>query len=342
MEGVTLFAVFALAMGVLIWARAHRHRSPALEPRVEGAADIHNKLMDRFTANDDCSAYIQTPAGKAVLESAPLDSTPDRAPSARRSRILWSVQVIGPGCAGFGFQIGQPQHREDVSQPSRHGILGCRSAPVSSFGDRFVHPVAQARLWEPSPAQSTSAPDIRRGTWDHWRNGLHRRDERCLAHGRRARSKSRGRGADGRGNVPGLLRPDPRARVGLPGAASPATVILATNLLQETYYRFYKAGAAHHDEGHRRNSLFLHPPRTSPATPTAATARIKSSLIEVNEADEGRWPSTRASRALRESTDLWRAHGSIETGPAQMLWLAYALGFDPRRDRGDRRVKTAA
>src|SRR3954471_20913297 len=31
---------------------------------------------------------------------------------------------------------------------------------------------------------------------------------------------------------------------------------LADDLLQETYYRFYKAGAAHQDEGHRRNSLF--------------------------------------------------------------------------------------
>src|SRR5882757_9524884 len=31
---------------------------------------------------------------------------------------------------------------------------------------------------------------------------------------------------------------------------------LADDLLQETYYRFYKAGAAHQDESHRRNSLF--------------------------------------------------------------------------------------
>ena len=31
---------------------------------------------------------------------------------------------------------------------------------------------------------------------------------------------------------------------------------LADDLLQEAYYRFYRAGAAHVDEAHRRNSLF--------------------------------------------------------------------------------------
>src|SRR2546423_6585005 len=32
---------------------------------------------------------------------------------------------------------------------------------------------------------------------------------------------------------------------------------LADDLLQESYYRFYRLGARHADETHRRNSLFL-------------------------------------------------------------------------------------
>ena len=34
--------------------------------------DVHNKLLDRFTSNEDLLAYIQTPVGRKFLESAPI------------------------------------------------------------------------------------------------------------------------------------------------------------------------------------------------------------------------------------------------------------------------------
>ena len=42
---------------------------------------VHNKLLDRFTSNEDLLAYVQTPAGRRFLESAPIplqDEAPDR------------------------------------------------------------------------------------------------------------------------------------------------------------------------------------------------------------------------------------------------------------------------
>src|SRR3954452_19137931 len=60
---------------------------------------------------------------------------------------------------------------------------------------------------------------------------------------------------------------------------------LADDLLQETYYRFYKAGAAHQDEGHRRNSLFCI--ATNIARDThPRNARRPIEPLELNESHE--------------------------------------------------------
>ena len=83
-------------------------------------AEVHTKLLDRFATNEDLLGYIQTPAGRRFLESAPiaLDSDPVRAVSAPINRILWSVQVgivLAAGAVGMLFisnrqmpEIGQP------------------------------------------------------------------------------------------------------------------------------------------------------------------------------------------------------------------------------------------
>ena len=67
--------------------------------------EAHSKLLDRFSSNEDLMAYIQTPAGRRFLESAPIPIDPGTRPiAAPISRILWSVQA---GCvialAGLGI-----------------------------------------------------------------------------------------------------------------------------------------------------------------------------------------------------------------------------------------------
>jgi hypothetical protein len=165
MEGLTIFAVFALIAGVLIWLvrTIIDHRRWNRVSVVQ--AEVHNKLMDRFTANDDLLAYIQTPAGKRFLESAPvaLDAGP-RAVSAPIGRILWSVQVgLVVAAAGFGLEYVSRGIEKNVAQPLfAMGILGISigagfvlSAIVSYILSRKLG------LWEPapSPAQPASAND---------------------------------------------------------------------------------------------------------------------------------------------------------------------------------------
>lgn len=156
MEGLSIFAVFALVIGVLTWLvrTIIDHRRWSRVSKVQ--ADVHNKLMDRFTANEDLLAYIQTPAGKRFLESAPLalDAGP-RAVSAPIGRILWSVQVgLVMAAAGFGLRYVSGSIDKDVSQPLlAMGILGV------SIGAGFVLSAIvsfvlskKLGLWEPPPA----------------------------------------------------------------------------------------------------------------------------------------------------------------------------------------------
>ena len=97
--GLTAFSVF---VSLLVWVirTVLDHRRWLRQSRVQ--VEVHTKLLDRLTSNEDLLAYAQTPAGRRFLESAPLElGTP--APAAPLGRIIWSVQagivlmVLGAG-----------------------------------------------------------------------------------------------------------------------------------------------------------------------------------------------------------------------------------------------------
>src|SRR5437763_3110463 len=101
---------------------------------------------------------------------------------------------------------------------------------------------------------------------------------------------------------------------------------LADDLLQETYYRFYKAGAAHHDEGHRRNSLFCIATNIARDVNRRKT-RHPIQPLDLDEANEEMVAvDTRIAERFEGSTDLWQAMPQLKPMQREMLWLAYALG----------------
>jgi hypothetical protein len=127
MEALSVFGVLILMTGVLVWLvrTIIEHRRWNRVSKIQ--ADVHNKLMDRFTSNEELLAYIQTPAGKRFLESAPIPLDPGpRAVSAPVGRILWSVQVgLVLAAGGFGLQYVSGSIDKDVSQPLfAVGVLG--------------------------------------------------------------------------------------------------------------------------------------------------------------------------------------------------------------------------
>lgn len=127
LSDLAVFAGFGMAISVLVWLirTIIDYRRWSRLARVQ--TDVHTKLLDRFTANNDLLAYIQSPAGSKFLESSPikLDAGP-RSVGAPLGRILWSVQgglVLMAG--GIGLQVVSGRVMDDASQPLHAlGVLG--------------------------------------------------------------------------------------------------------------------------------------------------------------------------------------------------------------------------
>lgn len=108
----------AVALGALlsvfVWlVRAIiEHRRWLRLSRVQ--AEVHTKVMDRLTSNEDLLAYIQTPAGRRFLESAPIavEGAP-RTYGAPVTSILWSLQG-GVVLIALGIGMWFLQTRSDI------------------------------------------------------------------------------------------------------------------------------------------------------------------------------------------------------------------------------------
>jgi len=97
---------------------------------------------------------------------------------------------------------------------------------------------------------------------------------------------------------------------------------LADDLLQESYYRFYRAGASYENETHRRNALFCI------ATNLARDASRRTRHVEfvpLQEHDDLAMDDHAASRAEGRA-DLAKAMERLKPRQREMLWLAYGQG----------------
>jgi hypothetical protein len=134
MESFVMFTTITIFMLVAMWfARTIiEHRRWSRMSRMQ--AEVHTKLMDRLTGNEELLAYIQTPAGKKFLESAPIQLDSVRSVSAPVGRILWSVQIgLVVAAAGIGLLvIAASVEKELVSALYSLGILAI------SIGGGFV------------------------------------------------------------------------------------------------------------------------------------------------------------------------------------------------------------
>jgi RNA polymerase sigma-70 factor, ECF subfamily len=98
---------------------------------------------------------------------------------------------------------------------------------------------------------------------------------------------------------------------------------LADDLLQETFYRFLRAAAAHESELHRRNSLF------HIATNLARDERrrrLVRGLWMPKDGDMERLPSNSGAASPERLADLARGMSNLKPRERAMLWLAYAEG----------------
>ena len=113
---------------------------------------------------------------------------------------------------------------------------------------------------------------------------------------------------------------------------------VADDLLQETYYRFLRAGRAYDSDAHRRNSLFRL------ATNLATDYRRRPFAVPLPEADRTRALHVEGDvgeRAARR-TDVRRALSQLKPRERSLLWLAYAQGATHREIADVLGLKTAS
>jgi len=79
--------------------------------------EMHTKLLDRLTTNEDLMAYAQSPAGSRFLESTPISLEAEARASAPVGRIIWSMQAgIVLMALGGGLLWVQKDAIEEVRQ----------------------------------------------------------------------------------------------------------------------------------------------------------------------------------------------------------------------------------
>jgi len=140
MQTMTIGALLLTIGGGLVWLirTLIDHRRWSRLSKIQN--EVHNKLLDRFQSNQELLAYIETPAGRRFLESAPIQVESPRAISAPLGRILWSAQAGAVlTVLGIGLEIVASSAMEEIAPP-----LAAFGAVVIALGVGFIVSAALA------------------------------------------------------------------------------------------------------------------------------------------------------------------------------------------------------
>lgn len=118
-DGISVMAVLGTVLGFIAWLLRtlidHRRWLRLTKTQV----DAHTTLLQRLTSNEDVLAYVQSPAGRRFLESAPieLESGQARPTSAALARVLLALQAgVVLVAVGIGFWFVERQATTEAAQ----------------------------------------------------------------------------------------------------------------------------------------------------------------------------------------------------------------------------------
>ena len=117
--GLAGFMAFSAVIGMLVWTvrAVVSHRRWIKASTVQ--AEVHSKLMDRMTGNEELLAYMQSPAGRRFLEAVPPPKVDAEAPGfgAPIGSILWSMMAgIVFATVGAGFRVASGTIADEVQR----------------------------------------------------------------------------------------------------------------------------------------------------------------------------------------------------------------------------------
>ena len=148
--------IVVLAMAWLIRSFIEQRRWSRLS---RTQSEVHNKILDRFTTNEELIAYVGTPAGRKFLESAPINVGSEETPkSLPITRILWSVQLgIVIGAAAIGLLLVHGRFgSEDAQSLFAMGVIAlCLGAGFIGSGALSLYLSRRFGLWETGEASES-------------------------------------------------------------------------------------------------------------------------------------------------------------------------------------------
>jgi len=162
-EGFTIGTVVLVLVSGLLWLIKTLVDQRRWSRLSKIQTDVHTKILDRISSNEELLAYIQTPAGKKFLESAPINVDAPKSISAPLGRILWSAQAGAVlTVLGAGISLVSRTAVEEVAGP-----LGALGAVIIALGVGFLVSAFLAytltRRFNLMPDRNETAPDNSRG-----------------------------------------------------------------------------------------------------------------------------------------------------------------------------------
>ena len=136
LAGLAAFTAAGIVLGTVIWGVRTVLDQRRWSRLSKIQADVHTKLMDRFSSNDELLAYVQTPTGKRFLESGPSPlAEAGPAMAAPLSRILWSVQIGSVLLVtGLGFWLVSGR----ATWPEAREVFTITGTIVAAVGSGFL------------------------------------------------------------------------------------------------------------------------------------------------------------------------------------------------------------
>jgi hypothetical protein len=133
-EGFTIGTVVLMITSGLLWLIKTLIDQRRWSRLSKIQTDVHTKLLDRFSSNEDLLAYIQSPAGRRFLESTPISVDAPRSIAAPLGRILWSAQAGAVlTVLGVGITLVSRTTLEEVAPP-----LAAIGAVIVALGVGFL------------------------------------------------------------------------------------------------------------------------------------------------------------------------------------------------------------
>ena len=342
-ESLTVVLIIAtITVGIVFLIRtAIEHRRWQRTMRAQ--TELNTKLIDRFSSSDELLAYLQSPAGKALIEPAAVPQAGPRPMpmNAPLSRIFWSLQsgiVVSTLGAGLIF-VSRGVATDEFAQllygvgivvaDHRSRLRDLGGGVLRPLAAAWPHSIALCALQRRGPGIMTRRLLSYAFPFMDSLDPLARAPDASVLDATLQMDEETFRGFYGR--TAGMLWAYLARATSDPAAAD--------DLLQEAYYRLLRTTTTFESDEHRKNYLF----RIATNLIRDRFRRPRIDNAQLPENGEGDIPAAGdLARQTQQRSDLDRAMAKLSQRERDLVWLAYGQGSTHQEIAGVLGLKTGS